>query len=350
MKLRRDAKTLKGKAFASLRRGLSSFNSFEEDGRVTSVLLHFQHCCEMLVKALLVQKRVNVFDKKTQMSEGFARCLNLASAHGITASEAGLMRAIDSLRDAEQHWLIVVSEDLLYLHARSLVSVIDDILKRSFGDSLAATLPVRVLPVSTTPVTDFDVMVDNEYSQIAKLLKPGRRQVDQARGRIRALLALESHVADDVSVSEKDIDRIEVAVRAKTNIKEVFPRLLSITTATAGAVGFEFKVRFTKKEGAPVHLVAADDPAAAAAVREVDLQKKYHMSPAIFAEKLGLSQPKTKALRDFAEIDSNASYTHIFDFGSQRHSRFSDMALIKARETLAATSIDTIWENRAVTR
>jgi hypothetical protein len=350
MKLRRDAKSLKGKALASLRRGLASFNSFEEDGRATSVLLHFQHCCEMLVKALLVQKRVNVFDKKTQISEGFARCLNLASAHGITASEAGLMRAIDSLRDAEQHWLIVVSEDLLYLHARSLVSVIDDILKRSFCDSLAATLPIRVLPVSTTPVTDFDLMIDNEYSQISELLKPGRRQVDQARGRIRALLALESHVADDVSVSEKDIDRIEVALRAKTAIDEVFPRLRSITTTTAGIGGYEFKVHFTKKEGAPVKFVAADDSAGAAAVREVDLQKKYHISPTIFAEKLGLSLPKTKALRDFALIDADANLMHIFNFGSQRHARFSDSALTKAKKTLAATCIEDIWELQATLR
>lgn len=147
MKLRREARTLKAKALSSLRRGLASFNGFEEDGRVTTVLLHLQHCCEMLVKAALVQKGVSVFDKSTKQAEGFARSLNLASAHcGISAGEAGVMRAVDSLRDAEQHWLLVVPEDLLFLHVRGLVTVVDEILKRSFSEALVDHLPNRVLP------------------------------------------------------------------------------------------------------------------------------------------------------------------------------------------------------------
>lgn len=195
MKLRREARTLKGKALSSLRRGLGSFNGFEEDGRVTTVLLHLQHCCEMLVKAALVQKGVSVFDKTTKQAEGFARSLNFACAHcGVSAGEAGVMRAIDSLRDAEQHWLLVVPEDLLFLHVRGLVTAVDEILKRSFNESLVDHLPNRVLPVSTLPMTDMDFLVDREYTQIAELLKPGRRARDEARGRIRSLLAMESHV------------------------------------------------------------------------------------------------------------------------------------------------------------
>lgn len=63
MKLLRDARSLKSKALSSLRRGLSAFNSYEEDGRITVVLLHLQHACEMFLKAALVQARVSVFDK-----------------------------------------------------------------------------------------------------------------------------------------------------------------------------------------------------------------------------------------------------------------------------------------------
>ena len=343
MKLKRDAKTLKCKALASLRRGLASFNSFEEDGRVTTVLLHLQHCCEMLIKALLVQKRANVFDKKTQMSEGFGRCLNLAMNYGVTESEAGLMRAIDSLRDAEQHWMVVVSEELLYLHARSLVAVIDDILKRSFDDALADVLPVRVLPVSTTPVTDLDMLIDREYLQITQLLKPGLRKRDEARGRIRSLLAMESHVVDDVAVSEKDIDRIEDAIRANIPIENVFPRLRSIATATSG-VGVEFKVHFTKKQGAPVHYIAADDPAEAAAVREVDLNRRYHISPTDLAFELRLSLPKAKALRDYSGLDLDPKFLHFFPYGKTNIPRFSDAALTKAKEVLKEISIDEIWK------
>lgn len=115
MKLVRDAKTLKQKAIHSLKASMAAFNGYEEDGRVTTVLLHAQHACEMLLKAVLVQKKEPVFDSKTSKSIGFERCLGLCLAkHGLTAQKAGIMRAVDHLRDAEQHWFVVVAEDILY--------------------------------------------------------------------------------------------------------------------------------------------------------------------------------------------------------------------------------------------
>jgi hypothetical protein len=41
---------------------MATFNSYEDEGRITSVLLHLQHACEMLLKAVLVQNRAAVFD------------------------------------------------------------------------------------------------------------------------------------------------------------------------------------------------------------------------------------------------------------------------------------------------
>ena len=97
MKLKREARTLKQKALSSLRRGLSSFNSFEDDGRVTSVLLHFQHACEMLLKAALIQKSVKIFDLSGR-TFSLEKCANLAKQNcGITDGEAGLMRALPVL-------------------------------------------------------------------------------------------------------------------------------------------------------------------------------------------------------------------------------------------------------------
>jgi hypothetical protein len=123
VKLRRDARNLKQKALSSLRRGLVAFNAYDDDGRITTVLLHFQHCCEMLVKAALVQKRVNIFDGSGR-TFSLEKCANLAKQHcGVTEGEAGLMRALDSLRNAEQHWFIRIDEDVLYLHARGLVTL-----------------------------------------------------------------------------------------------------------------------------------------------------------------------------------------------------------------------------------
>lgn len=83
MPLVRDARTLKSKAICSLRIAMTSFNSYDEDGRVTSVLLHLQHAVEMLLKAVLCQRKAKVFDKETGKSMGFEKCLRLCQAnHG----------------------------------------------------------------------------------------------------------------------------------------------------------------------------------------------------------------------------------------------------------------------------
>ncbi len=137
------------------------------------------------------------------------KCVNLASqVHTcrLSQSDAGTLRAIDSLRDAEQHWFVVVEEELLYLHVRALVTIFDEVLYRVFEERLADHLPPRVFPVTTLPPRDLNLLIDCEYHQITDLLHKGRRLRDEARGRIRTLLAMEAHVAEEVAVSEKDID------------------------------------------------------------------------------------------------------------------------------------------------
>lgn len=348
MKLLRDARLLKMKALSSLRRGVAAFNSFDEDGRTTTVLLHLQHACEMLLKAALIQKRVPIFDKMSATSLGFSKCVNLAQVHcGVSNEEAGVMRTIDSLRDAEQHWFVVVAEQILYVHARALVTVVDEILKRSFDDALVNHLPSRVLPVSTMPVANIEVLMDREFSQIVDLLVPGRRARDEARGRIRALLAMEAHVVDEVDVSERDIDRTEKAIRGAKGFGDVFPRLTSLGTQTQGE-GIEIKVHFTKKQGAPVNFVAADDPGEAAAVRELDLRKKYHLTREELAKVVGLTIPKAAFLRNHLNLDADTKCMHKFEFGKSKFYCYSDNAVAAMTAALHTVSLDDLWRNRNV--
>lgn len=86
MRLVRNAKTLSNKAIYSMRMAMSQFNSYADEGRVCSILLHLQHACEMLLKAVLVQKRARVFDEKSGRSIGFERALNLCrTTYGLRA-------------------------------------------------------------------------------------------------------------------------------------------------------------------------------------------------------------------------------------------------------------------------
>ena len=71
--------------------------------------------------------------------------------------------------------MIVVPEDTLYINARALITVLDEVLAEHFEDTLADNLPVRVLPLSTQALPDFLMLVNREYEQIRELLAPGRR-------------------------------------------------------------------------------------------------------------------------------------------------------------------------------
>lgn len=346
MKLVRDARTLRSKAISSLRIAMMTFNSYDDDGRIRTVLLHLQHASEMLLKAALVQAKVKVFDKESGQSLGFEKCLRLCqNGHGLSAEQAGTMRAIDSLRDAAQHWFVYVAEDLLYLHTRALVTAFDEFLKRNLDTDLRSHIPPRVLPVSTLPPGDFTFLVDREYKLIRDLLKPGRRRRDEARARIRALLAMEALVADSVKVSEKDINRVERGIREEQQLSAVFPRLISVGTSSSGQ-GATFTVRFSKKEGAPVRYVGGDDPEAAAAVREVDLRKKYHLRASELAKLLGVNSNQAKAIRHTLDMDQDPSCCHVFEFGKTKIACFSDNASRKMKDFIeSGADLDKVWKD-----
>jgi hypothetical protein len=346
MNLKRDSKTLKNKAIWSLKRGATCFNGFDDEGRVTSVLLHFQHASEMMLKAILIQSGIDIHNPKTGNTEGVEWCLGLATARcGLSEADAGVIRAIDSMRDAAQHWILFVDEGILYLHARAIISVMDRLMKKYFEDDLATHLPVRVLPISTEPLGNVDLLVDREFTQISRLLEPGRRARDEARGRIRTLLAMEGHVTSEVQISERDIDRIEKGVRAGKSFGDVFPRLRTIEAHTEGQ-GLTVSVHFSKRHGAPVRFVSGDDPAEAAAVREIDLRRKFHLQAQDLAKQVGLSVPRCKAVREHLQIDEDPSCMHIFEFKKQKIPCFSDNALRKITLALKEIDLEAIWAER----
>jgi hypothetical protein len=98
------------------------------------------------------------------------------------------------------------------------------------------------------------------------------------------------------------------------------------------------------KGGLPVRYIAADDPTAAAAVREVDLQRKYHWSPAALADKLHLTGPRCVALRRHLGIDDDEDCVHTFKFGSQSHTRYSDNAYRRMKAALKTVDMDAVWQ------
>lgn len=153
--MKRETRVLKAKSVSSLRRAAGAFNGLDDDGRRTAVLLHLQYAFEMLLKAGLHEEGVRLSDRAAGRSVGYGKCVRLGAEHlALTPKQQGLLRAVDALRDDEQHWISDVSEGLLYVHARPAATLVDDLLQDCFDEALADHLPERVLPISTSPPTD----------------------------------------------------------------------------------------------------------------------------------------------------------------------------------------------------
>ena len=333
--MRRDARLLKSKAISSLRRAVQSFNSLDDDGKITTVLLHAEHASEMYLKAALRSKNLEIFDRDSGRSVGFNRCVNLAKEHlSLSDEAAGTLSAINALRDDEQHYIGCDDEGILYVHLRALVTYFDEALREQFGESLSQHLPAGMLPVSTMAPVGIDVLFDREFTQIQELLSPNRRRRAEAHGKIRTLLAMEAHATEDVNISERDVNRVEDGIRRGQAREDVFPKLNDVTSTSEGE-GFLLKVHFSRKgEGAPVHYVGLDDPGGAAAIREVDLRNKYPHSRMDLANKLSLPTKLAKELRERVSLEDEGRYFYDFKFGGTSHSRYSDLALNRLREEL----------------
>jgi hypothetical protein len=186
--------------------------------------------------------------------------------------------------------------------------------------------------------------------QLRDITRPLHRQTCQDVLQILVwIMPIESRRLDQTCRSggafQLGIDRIEKAIKAGTQVNQVFPRLIALASNITGE-GPTLRVHFSKREGAPVRYVSGDDPEAAGAIREVDLQKKYHLSPTALSERLGLSPNKCKALREMLGLDNDQSNMMIFEFGSQKHARFSDNALRILQENNQPEIVEAAWQAR----
>lgn len=344
-----NVRALKSKSLASFRAAVTAFNAIDDDGRLTGVLLNLQHAFEMQLKAILESKRVRAFDKRSQKSISLEVAIRLGQqTDGVNLSEedAGTIRAIDALRDAEQHWYVVVDEGLLYLYVRAGVTLFDSLLAQAFGEYLADHLPARVLPISAEPPQDLQLLVDREYERIAQLLKPGRRARAEADARIRTLLATEALTDPDAAeVRESDVRRVARGIRAGKTRPQVFPKLNGVETISDGS-GVTVEVRLVKKGGLPITYTSYASEIEPAAIRMVDLEKKFYMGAHDLADTAGISRNMATALRRHLGIDANDNhFSHRFEFGSQKLVRYSDNALRAMKDAKEKVDLNKVWNS-----
>jgi len=346
--LKKEARLLLEKAINSLILGIEHFNRPSDRGRTESVLIFFDHSFEMLLKSSILHRGGRIREPRAKQTIGFDACVRKALSDGsvkfLTREQALSLQAINSLRDAAQHHLVDLSEQHLYLHAQSGVTLFRDLLKTVFDRELTSDLPERVLPVSTKPPADIETLFDTEIEHIKALLRPKSRRRVEAYARLRGLAILEGSIQGErIQPGTGDLNRLARKIHGGESWDKLFPGVASVEF-TAKGYGPSLDLRISKKEGTPVQLVPEGTPGAGVvAIKRVDELGFYNLSLTQLAENVGLSGPKTIALTRHLNLQSDADCFKQIVIGQSKFNRYSQKAMDKLKKELPVVDMQKVW-------
>jgi hypothetical protein len=348
--MKKECRLLRDKAINSLILSIEHFNRPSDQGRVESVLIFLDHSFEMVLKAAIIHRGGSIREKGAAQTIGFDACVRKALSSGqvrfLTNEQALTLQSINSLRDAAQHHLLDISESHLYLQAQAGITLFRDIHKKVFNEDLYASLPKRVLPLSTTPPTDLSTLFDSEFKEIKKLLNPGTRRHIEAAAKLRALAIVEGAVrGQKVQPGESELRRIEREMKKGKSWDQVFPGVASINLTSQG-YGPSLDFRITKKDGIPVVMVPEGTPGASVvAIKRVDELSFYNLGLHQLADKVGLSWPRTTAMVRYLSLQADPDCFKQIQIGKSQFNRYSQKAIEKIKESLKSVAIDDVWSD-----
>lgn len=356
--MKREAKKLLHKALDSLVLSVELFNRPSELGRTTASLLFLDHAMEMFLKASIIERNGSINSKDRPGNKiGFdacvSRCLSDGSIKFLTDEQARLLRMINGQRDAAQHYLVDLSEQILYLHLQSGVSLFRDMLKIVFGLELSTHIPSRVLPISTIPPLNLHMLFDQEVNTIKQMLAPGSRKRIDAEARLRSLIIIDKAMTggDVQPPSRRDTKRREIGLSSGLNWRDVFPGVAAVDISTEGT-GYQINFVINKKGGGiPSYHIAEADSAthdAVIGVQKVNDFDRFSMTQATMAEHLGISSYQAQALIWYLRIKENRDAYKEFKRGTVVIRGYSQNALQMCRNELSNGSLSEICRNYQV--
>jgi len=348
--MRRESKLLLQKAFDSLQLSIELFNRPQNYGRISSTLIQLDHSFEMFLKAAIVHRGGKIRDTGARETIGFDKCVRRAlsdSKKFLIEEQALTLQTINGLRDAAQHYLLDISEEQLFLHIQSGITLFRDLLRSVFDQDLNSLLPARVLPVSTLPLLDLSSLFDSEIKIIKSLLRPGRRKKIEAEARLRPLVILDSTIKGEKGQpSSTELRKIGHELLSGKKWPEIFSGVSAIEMAASGS-GPTVSLRITNKEGIPIHLVPEGKPeAGVVAVKRVNDFDFYNLRAKQLAKKLELTVSKTVAVVDYFGIRLDSDCYKEFKSGSMVLKKYSPKAIEKIKELLKHESANAIWAKK----
>ena len=347
-RIARDVRELEKRAVNSLVLAIELFNRPHDRGRAEGVLILLHHAFEMLLKAIIKKKTGIVHDKRERNTYGFDKCLEIAQSRikVISADERAALSILDAHRDTAVHYYQEISEDLLYLQAQAAATLFDDLLSRVFKEKLADRIPERVLPISTRPPKNIQVLLDSELSQVDALLKTGSRRGIEAAARLRPILALATACRDHAErVTETELRKAINRRRSGDEWNLILPEIAQLKLDTEGG-GIPICLRIKKDAEIAVKVAKEGEPIVGTLIKqEVNIWDKYNLGRDDIAEKLAISGPRTSALIIELRIQDNPDCFKVLKRKSSTFKGYSKAALDRLRGAIdEGIDVEEVWE------
>lgn len=232
--MKKEVKLLREKAISSLLLSIEHFNRPWGRGRQDAVLILLDHSFEMLLKASILHRGGRIREPRETNTIGFDACVRRAlsapSIQFLTDVQALVLQTINGLRDAAQHHLVDLSENQLYFHAQSGVTLFRDLLDSVYGAKLASSMPERVLPISTVAAVNPLVMFKEGVEEVRRLLTPGTRRQAEAESRLRGLAIMDGAIRGEVTQpGEAGLKRLGQQIRQGKTLDDLFPGIIILT-------------------------------------------------------------------------------------------------------------------------
>lgn len=347
--MKKEVKHLYNKSIESLTLCIELFNRPNDCGRIHGVLIFMDHSFEMLLKASILHKGGKIREKRAKETIGLSACIRKAYSDGrikfLTDEDVLTIQSLNGLRDAAQHYTLEMSEQHIYFQAQAGLTLFRDIVKRVFEIDLKTKLPLRVLPLSTTPPIDIQTFFGQEVNEIKKLIQPKNRKRLEVLEKLRAPSIMENSIQGNES-QPSDFELNELAKKLSLGSKweQIFPGVSTLTFTTNG-YGPSLDLRIVKQEGIPVQIVPEGTPGSAVvAIKRVTELDYYNLGRDQLARKLNLSGPKTTAAIHFFGVkEYDECYKH-FKIGNTHFNRYSQKAIEIIRIGLEKENIKDIWE------